>query len=219
MTRGIGGWAALLCGFLTLTAEARAQVSPRARLGLPSAVDTFPDDEQTSLPGKGPIREEIQPAAFQIPGAPADLEDVRAPLIQRDPPGPERLFRLESEEELFARVATERRLLKLHMDLPVATAKVPLPYRDARAWPNMIMQIEPNYVCYGRLRFEQRNAERYGWDLGILHPPLSAAIFFGDVLTLPLSWAVDPLRCYDCNTGLCLPGDATPLMWYRLRSR
>jgi hypothetical protein len=211
MTRGIGGW--VLCGFLALAGTApaqgtilpRAQLWPRAGLGVPL--------EETP-----PQRDDIRPVV-QIRPVPGDPEDVIAPLIQRDPPGPERLFRLESEADLFARIRIERRLLKLHMDVPPHVEREPLPYREPRVWPELVMEVEPNYLCYGRLRFEQRNAERYGWDLGILHPPISAAIFYKDVLTLPLSWAVDPLRCYDCNPGLCLPGDSTPLMWYRLRAR
>ena len=46
------------------------------------------------------------------------------------------------------------------------------------------MQVEPNYVCYNRLYFEQINAERYGWDLGFVAPFISAGEFFKDVVLL-----------------------------------
>ncbi len=74
--------------------------------------------------------------------------------------------------------------------------------------------MEPNYVWYKRPLFEQKNFERYGWDLQELSPVLSAGAFFMDVALLPYHVGTDPLRCGEANAGYCLPGDPVPLMLY-----
>jgi hypothetical protein len=74
--------------------------------------------------------------------------------------------------------------------------------------------VEPCYTAYGRLYFEERNSERYGWDLGFVQPFVSAGYFFKDVLLLPYHMGTDPFRHYDANTGYCLPGDPIPYVLY-----
>jgi len=74
--------------------------------------------------------------------------------------------------------------------------------------------VEPPYVCYRRLYFEQINSERYGWDLGLGYPLLSAGVFFWDVALLPYHAFTEPFRRYECNAGYCLPGDPVPLLLY-----
>ncbi len=76
------------------------------------------------------------------------------------------------------------------------------------------MVIEPNYVIYRRLYFQQNNFERYGWDLGPVTSVVSAATFLADFLTLPYHAFTDPCRCMESNAGWCLPGDPVPLMLY-----
>ena len=49
----------------------------------------------------------------------------------------------------------------------------------------MICPIEPAYVVYRRLYFEEKNAERYGWELGMFQPAVSTLYFFKDVALLP----------------------------------
>ena len=98
---------------------------------------------------------------------------------------------------------------------PIATAPA-LAHRMPRLWPVLPGFADPAYLCYRRHSFEQRNFERHGWDLGVLHPPIATALFYADVLLLPVHWAWDPCRHYECTPGLCLPGDPTPLYWYRL---
>ncbi len=56
-------------------------------------------------------------------------------------------------------------------------------FRGQAQFRTWLYRIVTN-VCYGRLLFQQKNAERYGWDLGPLHPVLSGLVFFGDVATL-----------------------------------
>src|SRR5262249_48189340 len=92
---------------------------------------------------------------------------------------------------------------------------VPPPTQVVRLWEPLTERIVPAYLCYGRLYFEQINSERYGWDLGPLHPLIAAGTFYFDVATLPYHAATDPLRCYECNTGYLLPGTPVPLLCYR----
>jgi hypothetical protein len=137
-----------------------------------------------------------------------------------NPPEPERVFRLESEGTLMERMAKEapegRTPLGLRYEfvspsyppVPPAVAYVPRP------WEPMPEIVEPAYLCYGRLYFEQINAERYGWDLGPLHPLISAGAFYLDLAMLPYNAATDPLRPYECNPGYALPGDPMPLLLY-----
>ena len=134
-------------------------------------------------------------------------------------PDPQRVFRLEGEGMLMQRMAQEAPLgttpLGLRYDfVPPSYPPVPPPSYVERTWPPLAEIVEPAYLCYGRLYFEQINAERYGWDLGPLHPLISAGTFYFDLATLPYHAATDPLRCYECNTGYALPGDPMPLLWY-----
>jgi hypothetical protein len=134
-------------------------------------------------------------------------------------PDPQRVFRLESQAELIERMIrgskTGENPLNLKYDF--LYPDYPAPSKESfalRQWAPLTEMIEPPYVCYHRLYFEQINAERYGWDLGIGHPLLSAGIFYLDVALLPYHVFTEPLRRYECNAGYCLPGDPVPLMLY-----
>ncbi len=63
-----------------------------------------------------------------------------------------------------------------------------------RNWSPMQRLVEPGYVSYGRLLFEDKNSERYGWDLGVLQPFVSAGLFYCDLVKLPYHLATDPCR-------------------------
>ena len=83
-----------------------------------------------------------------------------------------------------------------------------------RNWSPMQRLVEPGYVSYGRLLFEDKNSERYGWDLGVLQPFVSAGLFYCDLVKLPYHLATDPCRSYECSAGYCLPGDPVPYLLY-----
>jgi hypothetical protein len=149
------------------------------------------------------------------PGVTYAEEKTAEQTIQLEPPGNERLFRLESEDALKERWRQELKNTRpgdrqIYPDEPILT-------RDkyyGRNWQPRTLYVEPNYLCYQRLQFEQINMERYGWDLGPLSVPLSVLTFYGDVVTLPYHAFTDPFRCCECNAGYCLPGDPTPLLLY-----
>ena len=99
----------------------------------------------------------------------------------------------------------------------IAFPDEPVVSRDeypGRHWPPQTEEAEPNYVCYGRLLFEDKNTERYGWDFGILQPVVAASKFYADIVTLPYHLATAPCRCQECSAGLCLPGDPMPYLCY-----
>jgi hypothetical protein len=160
----------------------------------------------------------LQPGAFEmgrigtIDTEAAAIQDI---AIQLSPPSPDRLFRLESERMLRERLRQEA-LQRTPPDKIVFPEEVQLttePYQP-HCWPQLVEVTEPYWVGYEPLFFEQRNAERYGWDLGPIHPLISAGIFLADFVFLPYHAAVDPFRCYEYNRGYCLPGDPTPLRLY-----
>jgi hypothetical protein len=134
-------------------------------------------------------------------------------------PDPKRVFRLESEPSLLERMAQEAKTGEnplgvkyqfVNPDYPPVSKEKFL----VRSWEPLAEWVEPPYVCYRRLYFEQINSERYGWDLGLGHPLLSAGIFYWDVAWLPYHAFTEPFRRYECNTGYGLPGDPMPLLLY-----
>lgn len=82
-------------------------------------------------------------------------------------------------------------------------------------YPPQSVEYVSGYVVHRRLHFEEKNAERYGWDLGILQPLVSAAYFYKDVLLWPNSLASGVASGFwDTNLGKCLPGSPTPYYLY-----
>jgi len=219
-------------GLLLLGGLAPAQ---EAASHSPSPYSTWPPSAQIEQPQSvppsavvgTPVPAEpvgpIQPAAYQIGprplGTTSDVTDsANAYEIQLEPPGLERLSTVvQSDSELQERIRQENRT-RNPMER-ITFPEEPILSRDTYQgrgpiWPERTELVAPNYVCYKRLLFEQKNMERYGWDLGPLAPIISAATFYADVVTLPYHLATDPCRCYECSTGYCLPGDPVPLLLY-----
>jgi hypothetical protein len=74
---------------------------------------------------------------------------------------------------------------------------------------------EPNYVVHRRLHFEEKNSDRYGWDLGFVQPFVSAAYFYKDTLLWPNSLASGFKHGFwDTSAGKCLPGSPVPYYLY-----
>src|SRR5262249_4895423 len=130
-------------------------------------------------------------------------------------PGRERLFRLESEDRLRIRLGQEikGRPNQERMIFPEDPILSKTPYTP-RAFPPARELVEPAYVCYHRLFFEEKNSERYGWEVGYVQPFLSAAYFFKDVALLPYHLGTAPCRKYECSAGYCQPGDPVPYLCY-----
>lgn len=163
----------------------------------------------------------LQPAGMQQPKEPP-RSDARVPgeesqgyQVQLEPPGPQRLYRLESENALHTRMEQEARerprpeRLEFPDYRPLSTET-----RIARVWGPLHLPVEPNYVCYGRLEFEEINSERFGWEIGFLQPFISAGWFYWDLVALPYHAFSEPCRRSDCSAGYCLPGDPVPYLLY-----
>jgi len=76
------------------------------------------------------------------------------------------------------------------------------------------LYLEPSYVVHRRLMFEEKNSERYGWNLGILQPAVSAAYFYKDLLIYPMKLASNLGERYDASAGKAMPGSPVPYLFY-----
>jgi len=157
--------------------------------------------------GEGNLAKAQQPPpAEKTPG----LALPYAPQIQ-DPQW-ERVFQAESEEELLARLRKENPKLATRIYFPkTVMPSEPFVHRD---WPPQSAMVEPNFVCYRPLYFEDKNAERNGWDFRIFQPLVSTGKFYLDLLTLPYQMGTQPPCSCEFNTGYVLPGDPVPYMIY-----
>jgi hypothetical protein len=180
-------------------------------------------------PGLPP--EPIQRTSAQILPRPIDpstrplsrygADDLQAPIpLGLREGGPNPVVRVESEENFDRRITQiVRQNPGTQTGLPdrAIFPEEPVVSREKfapRSFPAASLLVEPNYVCYGRLYFQERNAERYGWDLGMVQPAVSAGVFFFDVATLPYHWGANLCKGPACSAGQCLPGDPVPYLLY-----
>ncbi|MCE9565912.1 MAG: hypothetical protein K8U57_28140 [Planctomycetes bacterium] len=83
------------------------------------------------------------------------------------------------------------------------------------SYPPMQTTYDALYLIHRRLHFEDKNSERYGWDLGAIQPLVSAVLFYKDVAMWPQSLASGvAYGFWDTNAGKCLPGSPTPYFLY-----
>jgi hypothetical protein len=153
-------------------------------------------------------------AKEEPPPVTAPKESDESPSALAELPGPDRLFRLESEMALRERLRQEagpNAPLRLEFPLePPVRSTTPPPSRDQAH----VMLVEPGYVAYRPLLFQDVYTERYGWEIGgALQPALSTAKFYVDFFGLPYSLTKAILCPIDTGAGRCLPGDPVP---YRL---
>jgi hypothetical protein len=136
--------------------------------------------------------------------------------IRLEPPGKERLFgNRDTERELEERMRQERK--DSGSPDPVVFPEKPdlttEPYQTRRHAPIVVL-AEPSYVVYQPLYFEEKNAERYGWDLGPVQPVVSTLYFLKDVLLWPQNCLAYPHHRFETNAGQCWPGDPVPYLCY-----
>jgi hypothetical protein len=160
-----------------------------------------------------PVR--YQPGPLPRPG---DDERRTEYQIQLEPPGLERLSRLDSDETLQERIRQETRARDANerVEFPLSPILSRDKYTGRRHhWQQRQLTVEPDFTFYHKLLFEDKNTERYGWELGELQPLLSAGKFFLDFALLPLKAGnMLCVGCTECSTGYCLPGDPVPLLLY-----
>jgi hypothetical protein len=167
---------------------------------------------------------------------PAAPDDQKTPAASQPPGGRARrdVARLENDEQLLRRLVEElkteeRERRKDEKDWkqpgpefyqipaidPLVPAGTPYVAKAIReGYPAMQSLTEPDYVVHRRLYFEEKNSERYGWDLGIVQPVISTLYFYKDTLLWPAKLASNPFERYDTSAGKCLPGSPVPYYLY-----
>jgi hypothetical protein len=190
--------------------------APRGALPSPGGEKTFYYTRDTDRPVAG--QPALYPTILQKKGperlpAPRPAEEVPDYNIRLDVPGFQRLIQLESEAQLYERMRQEARARGERLVFPEEPVLSREPF-VGRHWTPLTREVEPYYVMYSRLLFQQKNFERYGWDLGAISPLLSAGKFFVDVAMLPYHLGTRPFQQYETNAGYCLPGDPVPLLFY-----
>jgi hypothetical protein len=121
------------------------------------------------------------------------------------------VFRLDDNAVLEARIKAY--VGRIDMPIPRLPELTKETY-VVRSYPPAKVEIEPGYVVHRRLLFEEKNAERYGWELGAAQPFVSAAYFYRDCLFLPYKVASNIHECYETSAGKCLPGSPVPYYIY-----
>lgn len=141
-----------------------------------------------------------------------DEDDVESPTYT-DLPGPQRLFRRDSESEWKERVRQDerRRLGAEKVQFPQEQAPIKEVYAP-RFFPPAAARVEPSYLAHGRITFEQPNFDRLGYDFGFFQPAVSLGVFYVDVLTMPYQYCKRPFQQFDCSAGKYLPGDLAPML-------
>jgi hypothetical protein len=169
-----------------------------------------------------PVATDVVPAALQDPAAKIGtpqppVDSLPESAINTVPP---KIGEIPAQSEAQLQQAIVAEVVKTHKSDIFAT--FPTTYYEefpkdryvARTYPPSVERVEPMYVCYGRLYFEEKNSERYGWDLGMLQPLVSAGTFYLDLLSVPYNYGTRPCQRYEADAGYCLPGDPVPYLIY-----
>jgi hypothetical protein len=186
--------------------------APNTPVGTPSA----PGPKQDARPPQRVAVQDLTPQrARQIRREQQSEESVQF-LVPTEPPGLSRIvLSVQSDAALMERMRQEKRsqgtIERIVFPEEIVLSK--LAYAGRR-WDPLKEVAEPNYVTYHRLTLEQKNTERYGWDLGVVQPLVSALHFYSDVVLLPYHIGKRPCQQVDSNAGYCLPGDPVPLLLY-----
>jgi hypothetical protein len=160
-----------------------------------------------------PVARSVVPVRYQTTVVEETQKEYQ---IQLEPPGLERIARLDSDETLQERIKQETRThspneIVIFPEEPILSRD--RYYGRRGAWQERVLTVEPYYVSYGHLYFQDLNAERYGWDLGPIHPLICTAKFYYDLAMLPIHITNDPCGS-EASTGYCLPGDPVPFTLY-----
>jgi len=122
------------------------------------------------------------------------------------------LYRVDSEATKIERFRQLRKASgRMDLDFPDEDAIRIKATMTKREFQPTQATMQASYVVYQPLYFQQINVERYGWDLGVFQPVVSAGQFYGDVLLFPYKFASNPPWHCTANAGYALPGDPEPL--------
>jgi hypothetical protein len=127
---------------------------------------------------------------------------------------PKDLFAMKSEAQIDKAIVDESGPTSIYSQFPTYNRAYMALEFVGRSFEPHLRSVEPNFVCHHRLYFEEKNAERQGWELGPLQPITSTLYFLKDYFSLPYNFATRPCQRWECSAGKCLPGDATPYLLY-----
>ncbi len=202
-------------------------VSPATPAAYRAQPDPKPDDPVVPPESKS-LKQEIPdppggPSAIQLPPRDkiftvyddAQLEKAIIDRVTQD------LLELNAKKDPKDR-KTPAELVKLQNPRTMRFPPLPVisppgvPYQPKTlAYEPRKVIIEPGYVVHRRLLFEEKNAERSGWDFGPLQTFVSAAYFYRDVLSLPHNVASGCVYGFwGTSAGKCLPGSPSPYYLY-----
>lgn len=173
-----------------------------------------PTGQPETAPPPGGEIEQVQAEKKRYGRPRKDIDEIDAPSYG-DMPGPDRLFRRESEDDWKDRVRQEERR-RLGADKVEFPQEPPMPKETwtPRYYPPATAVAEPCYVPHCRIIFEQPNFERLGYDFGFFHPAVTTGVFCFDLLTMPYQYCKRPFQQYDTSAGKPLPGDDAPMLLY-----
>lgn len=180
-----------------------------------------PNQNVPNKPSPPPVgidpNDPLAPIRFQ-PGQsfpPGMDPSTRGFQVQLDIPSMDRVFRVESDASLIERIRQEFRQRDERAEFP-KTAEIKEPVKRAlmRDQPPQVCRQEAYYVAYQPLYFEEKNSERYGWELGVLQPFISTLYFYKDVALLPYHATVNPPWQCETNSGYFWPGQPVPYYLY-----
>lgn len=214
--------------------------APRVAPAIPTASPILPTP--SALPVTPPARAAAQPGsppAAAFPPYTAQRQPAQTtpdPAVTRLPPR-DKVFLMYNDAELERMIAKAVRDETIARSSAGAKEKTTIPPLDDPSWqlpklppvapPGTVYQpkttgyeprvarVEPMYVVHRRLHFEEKNAERYGWDLGIIQPVVSTMYFYKDTLLWPNSLASGCVHGFwDTSAGKCHPGSPVPYYLY-----
>ena len=182
----------------------RGGVAARADLGQPQAALIVRAQATNPAPGSLP------------PARPGEAAIQNEPYVRLETPGKEKLFgSRETERELEERMRQEAKDAGRAeaVQFPERAVLTTDAYQPRLSAPIVVL-AEPSYVVYRPLYFEEKNSERYGWDLGFIQPVVSTLNFYKDVALFPAHFSAYPHRRFETSAGQCRPGDPVPLLLY-----
>jgi len=192
----------------------------------------------TPVVSEQPVPQPAPPVSTAQPIDPATQPFTAQKKAQPIPPVPEEYIKLPPRENIFL-VYNNPQLEKAIMDrlredlkkdkkyspdqerylvfppLPIISPPgVPYQAKTVAYAPKQAI-LEPNYLVHRRLHFEEKNAERTGWDMGPLQVLVSAGYFWRDTLLVPQSLASGCVYGFwDTSAGKCFPGSPSPYFLY-----
>lgn len=168
----------------------------------------------------------VPPRVIPLPDS-LPITPKLGPEVTRLPPRRD-IFEIDNdsalETKIYESIASQLKPRKTPAELKASTPFPPLrplvppgtPYvaKTVHLEPGQVV-YEPGFVVHNRLQFEERNSERYGWDLGLAQPFVSTLSFYKNVLLWPHNAASSLVTGrMDTNMGKCLPGSPTPYYLY-----